>query len=103
MYTQAANLPSFQDCSGGGGGAEDVGRGVLCPAGMRGPVWVTVQLPLSPQPCPVRPALCALPLTAVLALVMSSICRCRSSISTSIAFRAFTAAAQVNSDSSSWT
>lgn len=42
-------------------------------------------------------------LTAVLALAMSSICRCRSSISTSIAFRAFTAAAQVNSDSSSWT
>lgn len=41
-------------------------------------------------------------LTAVLALAMSSICRCRSSISTSIAFRAFTAAAQVNSDSSSW-
>jgi hypothetical protein len=40
-------------------------------------------------------------LTACLALEMSSICTCKSSISTSIDLRAFTAAAQVNSDSSS--
>lgn len=52
-------------------------------------------------PCPYQARLCTpRVLTAVLALAMSSICKCRSSISTSIAFRAFTAAAQVNSDSS---
>lgn len=41
------------------------------------------------------------PLTAALALARSSICRWRSSISTSMDLRALTAAAQVNSDSSS--
>lgn len=40
-------------------------------------------------------------LTAALALARSSICRWRSSISTSMDLRALTAAAQVNSDSSS--
>lgn len=42
-------------------------------------------------------------LTACLVLEMSSIWTCRSSISTSMDLRAFTAAAQVNSDSSSCT
>ncbi len=41
-------------------------------------------------------------LTACLVLEMSSIWTCRSSISTSMDLRALTAAAQVNSDSSSW-
>lgn len=41
-------------------------------------------------------------LTACLALERSSIWTCRSSISASMDLRALTAAAQVNSDSSSW-
>ncbi len=41
-------------------------------------------------------------LTACFVLEMSSIWTCRSSISTSMDLRALTAAAQVNSDSSSW-
>ena len=75
--------------------------------GVKGPGWkgpcVEVKAAAVPALFSLSLALHPGHLTAVLALAMSSICRCRSSISTSIALRAFTAAAQVNSDSSSWT